>query len=111
MHRKAGVKQVDINFNREGNTLIVMVEGEIDHHTASRARERIDGKFLIEPVKNMIIDLSKVTFMDSAGIGLILGRASRVASIGGKMRVRKPGPEINRILKMSKIESIVELEA
>ena len=102
---------MDVKFKKEGNTLIVLIEGEIDHHTATDARERIDSKFLMEPVKNMIIDLSRVSFMDSAGIGLILGRMSRVSSVGGKMCIRKPRPEIRRILKISKIESIVELEA
>ena len=102
---------MDIKFQKEGNTLLVLIEGEIDHHTATRARERIDSRFLIEPVKNMAIDLSRVTFMDSAGIGLIIGRMKRVSSVGGKMTIRKPKPEINRILKMSKIESIVELDA
>ncbi len=102
------MKQMDIKFGKEGNALVVLIEGEIDHHTASRARERIDSKFLMEPVKNMVMDLSRVTFMDSAGIGLILGRLSRVTSVGGKMSIRKPKPEINKILKMSKIESIVE---
>jgi stage II sporulation protein AA (anti-sigma F factor antagonist) len=111
MHRKAGVKRMDVKFKREGNTLIVLVEGEIDHHTAIRARERIDSTFLMEPVKNIVMDLSKVTFMDSAGIGLIQGRISRVSSIGGKVSIRKPKPEIIRILKMSKIDSIVEQEA
>lgn len=102
---------MDIKFAKEGNTLIVAIEGEIDHHTASRARARIDSKFLMEPVKNMVMDLSRVTFMDSAGIGLILGRMNRVNSVGGKMSLRKPKPEISKILKMSKIESIVELDA
>lgn len=102
---------MDVRFTREGNSLVVVIDGEIDHHTASRVRERIDSKFLMEPVKNMIIDMSRVTFMDSAGIGLILGRMSRVSCIGGKMTLRKPKPEIKRILKMSKIESIIEQDA
>ncbi|MCX7772572.1 MAG: anti-sigma factor antagonist [Clostridia bacterium] len=102
---------MDVKFSKEGNALVVLIEGEIDHHTSSRARERIDSKFLMEPVKNMILDLSRVTFMDSAGIGLILGRMSRVSSVGGKMSIRRPKPEISKILKMSKIESIVELDA
>jgi stage II sporulation protein AA (anti-sigma F factor antagonist) len=102
---------MDVRFSREGNSLVVAIEGEIDHHTASRVRERIDNKFLMEPVKNMILDLSRVTFMDSAGIGLILGRMSRVSSIGGKMKLRSPKPEIQRLLKMSKIGSIMDLDA
>lgn len=105
------MKKMDIRFSKDGNTLVVLLEGEIDHHTTLRARERIDSKFLMEPVKNMVVDMSKVTFMDSAGIGLILGRMNRVSSVGGKMIIRKPRPEISKILKMSKIESIVELEA
>ncbi len=99
---------MDIKFSKEGNTLVVMLEGEIDHHTAMRARERIDSKFLMEPVKNMVMDLSRVNFMDSAGIGLILGRKSRVSGVGGKLSLRKPKPAIRKILKLSKMESMVE---
>jgi len=102
---------MNVKFSREGNSLVVMMEGEIDHHTASRVRERIDSKFLMEPVRNMILDLSRVTFMDSAGIGLILGRMNRVKLVGGKVVLRKPRPEILRILRMSKIEDLVELDA
>ena len=101
---------MDVRFCKEGNALVVMMEGEVDHHTASRARERIDSKFLMEPVKNMIMDLSKVTFMDSAGIGLIMGRLSTVNSVGGRMRLRKPKPEIEKLLKMSRIESVVDMD-
>jgi len=102
---------MDVSFSRGGDSLVVMIEGEIDHHTASRVRERIDNKFLMEPVKNMILDLSRVTFMDSAGIGLILGRMNRVTSIGGKVTLRKPQPEIQRLLRMSKLEALVDLDA
>jgi len=99
---------IDIRFNKEGNTLVVMIEGEIDHHTAMMARERIDSKFLMEPVKNMALDLSRVNFMDSAGIGLILGRKSRVSGVGGTLTIRKPKPAIRKLLKLSKMESMVE---
>lgn len=101
---------MDVRFSKEGNALVVIIEGEIDHHTASRARDKIDSKFIIEPVKDMILDLSKVTFMDSAGIGLIMGRMKRVKVIGGKMVIRGPKPEIMKILKMSRIDSIVDIK-
>lgn len=102
---------MNVKFNKEGNTLIVFIEGEIDHHTSRDAKERIDSKFLMEPVKNMIIDLSRVSFMDSAGIGLILGRISKVSSVGGKLTIRKPRPEIIKILKMSNVGSVIQLDA
>jgi len=102
---------MDVRFSREGNTLVVMIEGEIDHHTASKVRERIDSKFLMEPVKNMILDLSGVTFMDSAGIGLIIGRKSRVSLVGGRLSLRNPNPDIRKLLRVSRMEELIELDA
>ncbi len=99
---------MDVRFKKEGIALIVAIEGEIDHHTSRTLKERIDSKFIIEPVKDMIIDLSRVTFMDSAGIGLILGRMKRVVSVGGKMSIKNPKPEINKMLKMSNVDNLVK---
>ena len=104
-----GETWMDISFSRDGNTLVVSIKGEIDHHTAAMARERIDARFLMEPVKNMVIDMSGVNFMDSAGIGLIMGRMNRVSSVGGKLSIKSPKPQIKKLLKLSKIESIVEM--
>ncbi|MGI6621580.1 MAG: anti-sigma factor antagonist [Clostridiaceae bacterium] len=102
---------MDVRFKRDGAALIAMIEGEIDHHTSRILKERIDSKFIIEPVKNMILDLSRVTFMDSAGIGLIMGRMKKVSSIGGKMSIRNPRPEIIKMLKMSNVDSLIRLDA
>ncbi|NLB79545.1 MAG: anti-sigma factor antagonist [Clostridiaceae bacterium] len=99
---------MDVRFKKDGIALIVGIEGEIDHHTSRILKERIDSKFIIEPVKDMIIDLSRVTFMDSAGIGLILGRMKRVASVGGKMIIKSPKPEIYKMLKMSNVDNLIK---
>lgn len=101
---------MNVKFKREGNTLVVFIEGEIDHHTSKDARERIDSKYIIEPVKNMIIDLSRVSFMDSAGIGLLMGRKTKVSSVGGKLTIRKAGNGIMRVLRMSRIDSLIEID-
>ncbi|HHU90603.1 MAG TPA: anti-sigma factor antagonist [Clostridiaceae bacterium] len=98
---------MDVRFKRDGMTLIVSIEGEIDHHTSRLLKEKMDSKFIMEPVKNMIIDLSGVTFMDSAGIGLIKGRMDRVSSVGGKISIRNPKPEIIKMLKMSNIYNLI----
>ncbi|NLO99720.1 MAG: anti-sigma factor antagonist [Clostridiaceae bacterium] len=102
---------MDVRFKRDGTTLIVSIDGEIDHHTSRILKDRIDSKFIMEPVKNMIIDLARVTFMDSAGIGLIMGRMKRVSSVGGKMSIRHPKPEIIKILKMSNVDKLISKEA
>ena len=98
---------MDIRFSKDGNTLVVYLEGEIDHHTSMMIRERIDSRFLMEPVKNIVLDFSKVTFMDSAGIGLIMGRQSKAASVGGNLRIINPKTEIRKILKLSKLEHMI----
>lgn len=102
---------MDVRFKRDGAALITMIEGEIDHHTSRILKDRIDSKFIIEPVKDMIMDLSRVTFMDSAGIGLIMGRMKKVSSVGGKMIIRKPRPEILKVLRMSNIVNLIKIDA
>ncbi len=102
---------MDVRFKKDGFTLIVSIEGEIDHHTSRLLKERIDSKFIMEPVKNIIIDLSRVTFMDSAGIGLIIGRMKRASSVGGSMSIRNPKPEILKMLKMSNIDNLIKKDA
>lgn len=102
---------MDVRFKRDGVALIAIIEGEIDHHTSRILKERIDSKFIIEPVKDMIMDLSRVTFMDSAGIGLIMGRMKKVLSVGGKMTIKNPRPEIKKMLKMSNVDNLIKLDA
>lgn len=99
---------MNVRFKRDGITLIAIIEGEIDHHTSRILKDRIDSKYIIDPVKDMIIDLSHVTFMDSAGIGFILGRMKKVSSVGGKMSIKNPKPEIVKMLKMSNVDKLVK---
>ena len=60
-----------------GKTLTVFIEGDIDHHTARQIRSRIDTKVYIQRPDELILDLSRVCFMDSSGLGLILGRYAK----------------------------------
>ena len=102
---------MDVRFKRDGTTLIVSIDGEIDHHTSRILKDRIDSKFIMEPVKNMIIDLAEVTFMDSAGIGLIMGRMKKSVKCRRQDGIRHPKPEIIKILKMSNVDKLISKEA
>lgn len=102
---------MNVRFKRDGIALIAIIEGEIDHHTSRILKDRIDSKFIIEPVKDLILDLSNVTFMDSAGIGLITGRMKKVTSVGGKMSIKNPKSEIIKMLRMSNIDKLVKKDA
>ena len=89
------------SVKRRDGTLLAMLEGEIDEHSAARVRERLD-KLLADPGINRIeFDLSKVTLMDSSGIGMLLGRYRRLRARGGSMDVEGATGAVERVLRMS----------
>lgn len=92
------------------NELVVRVLGEIDHHSAAPLREEIDRaifKYRAEVVK---LDLSSVSFMDSAGLGLILGRFTRITDLGGKLVIVNPSDEIDKILKLAGVRKLINVQ-
>lgn len=93
-------------FKTNNKTLIVSISGEIDHHISEQVREKIDMHIDNNSIKNIIFDFSDVNFMDSAGIGVIIGRYKKVAPLGGKVAVAKAKPQIKRILEVSGIGKI-----
>ena len=92
-----------------GSCPVAMLKGEIDHHCARDIRTQLD-KFIIgsRPSK-LVIDLKNITFMDSSGIGLIMGRSKLMKACGGQLVVHSPQPYIKRVLKLSGIERIVSI--
>ena len=96
-------------LSKKGNTLTVRLECEIDHHTAKDIRERIDRSLDSERPGELILDFSKVSFMDSLGIGLIIGRVERASSIGAAVTVTGASGMIRKLLSMSGIEKLKSL--
>ena len=93
-----------------GSILSIRVRGEIDHHTASDIRRGIDGILFEKQPKRLILDLSAVSFMDSSGLGLIMGRYSVMKELGGEMIVWNPSPETRSILTLAGMERMVRIE-
>ena len=88
-------------------TLIVKINGEIDHHTASRLRDVLDREIDVNNIKNLVLDFKEVTFMDSSGIGIIVGRFKKIDALGGKMLIVRPAPQVDKILEISGIKKIL----
>ena len=93
-----------------GSILSIHVRGEIDHHTASSIRQGIDTTLFEKRPTKLILDLSAVSFMDSSGLGLIMGRYSVMKELGGEMTVWNPSPETRAILKLAGMERLVRIE-
>lgn len=91
------------------NILIVSIYGDLDDHVTNEIRENIDYVLCKKEIKHLIFDLSKVTFMDSAGIGLFMGRYRQVKKRGGECAIISTDEQIIRILRMSGILSIFDL--
>ena len=93
-----------------GSILSVHIRGEIDHHTASSIRQGIDATLFEKRPSKLILDLSAVSFMDSSGLGLIMGRYSVMKELGGDMTVWNPSPETRAILTLAGMERLVKIE-
>lgn len=94
-----------VTIQEEGTNLVAMLSGEIDHHLAAVLRQQIDDQIQKKMPSVLVLDFSGVTFMDSSGVGLILGRHRLLHSLGGNVVVRKVPREIKRMLSLAGIES------
>ncbi|MBQ8782939.1 MAG: anti-sigma factor antagonist [Clostridia bacterium] len=82
------------------------LDGEIDHHNAAFIREEIDNAVMASKPEVLKIDFDNVTFMDSSGIGLVMGRYRTLSMYGGKLIVSNLSPQFYRIMKLSGLEKI-----
>lgn len=94
----------------EKNTLLVTPEGELDHHLAGKLRTAVDAR-LGKENKNIVFDFSNMSFMDSSGIGMIIGRYKKVKKLGGEVVIAAPRPQVKRIITMAGLTEIIRVEA
>lgn len=94
----------------DSGVLKIKLTGEIDHHNAMNLRTKIDEDiFLYRPIKVELL-LGSVDFMDSSGLGLIIGRHEKAAEVGGKLVLKNPTKRIERVLSLAGIERIIKIE-
>lgn len=93
-----------------GKSLTIYLEGDIDHHNARTVRSKIDTKIYIQRPEELVLDLSRVSFMDSSGLGLILGRYTKAVELGILFKVANPGPQIRKILDLAGTERLIKIE-
>lgn len=93
-----------------GKSLTIYLEGDIDHHNARTVRSKIDTKIYIQRPEELILDLSRVNFMDSSGLGLILGRYAKAVELGILFKVANPSPQIKKILDLAGTERLIKIE-
>ncbi len=99
---------LEITVTIRKKILVVSLSGELDHHTAKEVKNLIEEVIKNRNVKNLILDFSKLTFMDSSGIGVIVGRYKLINSLGGHIVISGAGRNVSKLLYMSGINKIIE---
>ena len=88
--------------------MIVYLEGELDHDSTAVMRAEIDNQLRDPALSELIIDMAGVSFMDSSGIGLVLGRYKLMSARGGKVRISRPGKRTDRLLGIAGVYDLME---
>jgi len=99
---------VRLELEKTDNTLIVRVGGELDLAVAESFRDEVENALDRQPVKNLVLNLKEVSFIDSSGLGFILGRYKRITQEGGTMAIAEALPQVIRILELSGIMRIMK---
>lgn len=92
-----------------GRALVASLRGELDHHNAAQIRQELENRFSALGMRNLIFDLSGLRFMDSSGLGVLIGRYKTVSALGGQTRICAPTPEVDRLLRLCGMYKIIPL--
>ena len=95
-------------YEKERGGLVVRLSGELDHSEATRLRAQIDALIRDTGAKRLILDLNGLDFMDSSGIGLIIGRYKLMARRGGSVAVLGPDARVDKLFRMAGLYQLVE---
>ncbi len=98
-----------VTYEERADALVIRIGGEIDHHSAVGTRTEIDQKILALRPPRVLLELSAVEFMDSSGLGLIMGRLSLVKQYGGTLSVLDPSPAVVKIMHLAGMERLVSV--
>ena len=99
---------MEIIYEISGDILVADLFGELDHHEAEKTRRDIDDMAANYGARHLVLDFSRVTFMDSAGIGVVLGRYKKMKAAGGQVILAGCSPKVESILAMAGIFSIMQ---
>ena len=99
-----------VQIKNENGVMRAAIAGDIDHHMAGGLRGEIDAAVMAELPRTLLLDFKDVTFMDSSGIGLVMGRYRLQSEHGGELRVANPSPQIKKVMKLAGLDRLAKIE-
>ncbi len=106
---KGGRKERMDEFQVVDRCLLVRLPEEVDHHKAGRISEKADWYIMKQDVEHVVFDFEDTRFMDSSGVGILMGRYKKISCFGGKVYILHADRQVKRILKLSGMDKIVEV--
>lgn len=100
---------MNVGFDLTNNKLIIRIDGDIDHHTCEEIRNRVDNEIMRRNPKSIIFDMKNVSFMDSSGIGVIIGRYKLIMENGGITAMINVKPQIKRVYDICGLKKIIPI--
>ena len=101
---------MSVEINVTGEVVTAFLSGELDHHTAREMREAIDTAIELNMPSLLILDFSAISFMDSSGIGLVMGRYRTLSKSGAQLHIAGASPQIYKVMRLAGLEKLATLE-
>lgn len=96
-------------FKLSGTNLTVLVPAELDHHHAEQIRKGADQILQTHNIRSIVFDFARTSFMDSSGIGMIMGRYKNIRFTGGTVIAIRANEQIRRILTLSGVYKVIDI--
>ncbi len=100
---------MNTRYEEKDKLLIFEITEEIDHHTSEKMRRKMDNEIERYMPKKIVFDFNQVTFMDSSGIGMLIGRYKAVRRLGGVAELINVAPSIKKIFEMCGLLKIIPI--
>lgn len=99
-----------VRIEKNKNVTTAFLSGEIDHHNAAYIRDKIDMTVTKLMPKELCLDFMSVTFMDSSGIGLVMGRYRLMQSLGGRVKVKNVNEQTMKVMKLAGLDMLAKID-
>ncbi len=104
------MSNLNVKIEVHDKTMIAYLNGEIDHHNTAKIKTTIDIRIESAQPSLLVLDFTNISFMDSSGIGLVMGRYKLMKYIGGNLKIINPSPQIRRVMNLAGFDRLAMIE-
>lgn len=102
---------MSVEIKVTGEVVTAYLKGELDHHTAREMREMIDSAVELNMPTLLVLDFTAVSFMDSSGIGLVMGRYRQLLKSGAQLHITGASPNIYKVMRLAGLEKLAQIDS